>query len=525
MKKHLLFLLSVIPLTISCSTFSNPSKKDNDQEQINDDNNPDDPIDIEPTQDDIDPTDEQKDDPIDIDPTINDEEDIIDPSFDNDEVVFNEFFKYGNKINIDLYFSNSTLLKLKEYGRLIGNNDNYIKNEMYHPCKAVISINDKTNTYYEVGARMRGNTSRNYHFIDDDGYFNPYALAHFKLSFSQTFDDEKDNDYYIKSWNDSSSRKARDNRKFGGMKKIDLKWNRNYDNTFTKEIYCLDSFLNEGILAQHCNLVNLTIHSEVDSISSIYQAFEAVDKQLLKKQLIDDSKGDLFKCLYQNSKADLSNANNIGVETTGFRPTYSLKTNEKNNDFSSLTNIINIINKTYKYDGVDGESYYNNISNYIDIDNFLKYSALCWTFGLPDDLRNNANNYYLYINKDNKGLFLPYDNDRCLGIRYGWDKDLSNVSYDDPYAAGYNEFNSCPLVLRLLSGGSNNTHPVYQYSKDLFKGYCEEFANKYLDNNKFKLFTEQFDGIAPSIDINEAGPSNDTFNEYCLNKLATLNNH
>ena len=456
-------------------------------------------------------------------------DDKIDKYFENDDVIFNDLFTYGNKISIELQFSNDSLISLQDYGRKFGNNENFINNEMYHPCTMIININDHISTYYEVGARMRGNTSRNYNFINKDGSFNQGENFHFKLSFSQTFDNEEDNDYYIKPWTNEIKRKNRDDRKLGKMKKLDFKWNRNLDYTFTKELYVLDAFRSEGVVAQHSNLVNVTIKSETDTRNMVYEMYESIDKQLIKKVFDKDNKGDLYKCLYQNSPADLTNLDNIGVEKVGFRPTYGLKTNEDTSDMSVIKTFINNVKLTYKKEGsldngdkYTGEMYYENISNYLDIDNFLKYSALCWVFGLPDDLRNNANNYYLYFNKDNKAYFIPYDNDRCLGIKEYWDKDLKDQTYDDPYGRGYNEFNKCPLILRLITGGSNNTYPVCEIAKEQYHQYCINYASKYLDVNKFETFTKVFKDYT-NTDISIGGGNNDTFEVYASAKKATLN--
>lgn len=486
-------------------------------------------INTQPSKDIIDPTvnPTKEETPVVVDdktPDKNHLDDEISSSFPTGNTLFNEFFKYGNKISIELSFTNLALSKLEEYGHKFGNNENYPKNEIYHPCTMKISINGNTATYYEVGARMRGNTSREdaYGFVDSSGHFDRSKNFHFKLNFGQTFSDSRDNDYYVKPWTNETKKLARDDRKFGKMKKIDFKWNRNYDNTFTKELYALDAFRNEGVLAQHANLVEVTIKSENDSITHIYQALESIDKQLIKKALPNDYSGDLYKCLYQNTPADLTNTKNLGIEQQGFRPTYDLKTNEDTSNMSVFKTFVTNINKRAQ-DGFDGELYYENISKYMDVDNFLKYSALCWVMGLPDDLRNNANNYYLYFNNENKAYFIPYDNDRCLGIRNGWDKDLKDVRWDETYGIGYSDFNKCPLILRLVSGGSNNTHKVHEASKEKFHQYCISYANKYLDVNSFDTFTKQFKDIATSVDISNGGPSNDSFSVYATSKKATLN--
>ena len=453
-----------------------------------------------------------------VDPPVVEEghlDDLIHESLSKSKTVFSEFFKYENKIEIELTFSEQVMYKLQDYG----SDSKLDKNDMYHPCTAKFTINGVSNTYYEVGARIRGNTSRVTDFFQN-GKFVEGKIAHFKLSFSQTFDSKEDNDYYVIPWEDSLKREDRKDRKFGGMKKIDLKWNRNFDNTFTKEIYTLDAFRQEKIMAQNSNLVNLTVKVGNESRTMVYEALEAVDKRLLKRYDSDDNSGDLYKCLYTNlGKATLKDYSNnkLGIERPGYRPVYGLKTNEETSDMSVFKTFVDHVKVT----NTSGEDFYNDISNYMDVDYFLKFSALCWVFGLPDDFRNNYNNYYIYFRSDNKAIFLPYDNDRCLGIRNNWNIDLKNAKYDHELAYGANERNDSPLVRRFLSDISKNTNPVHQESLTKFHDYCVEYANKYLVKEKFNEFTSKF-FYAPSKDITKAGEDNDTFEVYATAKLATL---
>ena len=437
--------------------------------------------------------------------------------------TFLEFFEPDSKVEIELDFTNESITHLRDYADGHSGNANFEQNEMYHPCTAKIVINGKETVFEECGARMRGNTSRNLNFVNNEGYFDINNLCHFKLNFSQTFDDPTF--YYFHDWTgDEEGYQERDDRKLGGMKKIDLKWNKNLDNTFTKEGYVLDVFWSEGVLAQHSTLVKLTVMSENDSYTEVYQALEAIDKRLLKAADDNDNKGDLYKCLYTGQgSAHLRGYEDyqIGVEAQDYLPTYSLKTNEKDNDFSSMKNLITTVNKSQNGDGVTPDQYFESVSEIINVDNFLKYSALCWVFGLPDDLRNNYNNYYVYISKNRKALFIPYDNDRCLGILQDWPMDLKNKAMDDPYDVNGN-FNQCPLVLRLVTGGSNNTYTVHQESKNKYMEYCKEYALKYLDVSKFQEYTNHF-YYAPSEDISIGGGQNETFATYATAKLGTLN--
>ena len=511
MKKKSVLLISLIPLLTGCSFFT-----------IKDDNSGETPNNNTPSNNSGNTNNNQTQNPDNGNNNNNNNNDDPNAVVPTTNQKFLDFINYDSKVEIELKFTNQSITKLKEYAEGEGNS-NFERNEMYHPCTAKIIVNGVTETYEETGVRMKGNLSRDTDFVDNSGHFDTSHLCHFKMSFNQTFEDSSF--YYTHNWgNDDTAKKEREDRKYGGMKKLDLKWNRNYDNTFTKEAYVLDAFRSEGVMAQHCNLVKLTVKSDSDSYTQIYQALESVDKRMLKAINKNDVDGDLYKCTYTDEPAHLNGYQDyqIGIEGPNYRPPYNLKTNEGESNHSTMKNFINQVRKTKKDDGLDGQQYYDNMSNYMDIDNFLKFSALSWVFGMPDDLRNNYNNYYIYFNKNNKAMFIPYDNDRCLGLRYGWDKDLKNVRWDETEAIGSGGFNQCPLVLRFLSGGSNNSHPVHQASKDLFHQYCIEYANKYLDNNKFQTFTNHFE-YAPSKNVNNAGPDNDTFATYASNKKATLN--
>ena len=104
-----------------------------------------------------------------------------------EEDLYEEMYDPTSNLQITLNFTNEAIYKLAKYSL------DEVKREMYHPCNVTISLNDEIYTFEEVGARMKGNTSKNENFVSEDGHFN--APVHFKLSFKETFDDLEDNDY------------------------------------------------------------------------------------------------------------------------------------------------------------------------------------------------------------------------------------------------------------------------------------------------------------------------------------------
>ena len=450
-------------------------------------------------------------------------------SEDKEEDMYELFYNTSNKVEIKLDFKNNVIYKLAQYSALEE------KKEMYHPVDVTITINGKEYFYEECGARMKGNTSRNPNFVNENGEIS--GLVHFKISFNQTFDDEEDNDYYIRTWATKEERTLRKDRRFGGAKKFDIKYNKCQDGTYTKQMYTYNAFRSEGMLAENNNLVQTTIKTESDSETAVYLAQECIDKEFLKRRLASsEAKGNLYKCTYTNmGKADLTNdcLNKIGVEAPNYHPAFDLKTNDdpEEIDHTLLENLITTINN----DKSSASTFKPVLDSLVDVDALLKYNAMCWVMGNPDDLRNNYNNYYLYFNSStNKATFIPYDYDRCLGILQDWEIHMESVPYHTTKAAGSNrEWQRNPLlwrtILRTKSGETSSeglslasSYPYIAEYREQYIAYCIEYANKYLDVDKFQQFTNNV--YFANKNINDAGGSNMTFEAYASAKLDTFNN-
>lgn len=451
-------------------------------------------------------------------------------SEEEEEDLYELFYNPSNKVDITLDFKNEVIYKLAQYS------DDEEKKDMYHPVDVTISINDKEYFFEECGARMKGNTSRNPNFVDEDGII--HGLVHFKISFNQTFDDPEDNDYYIKTWESDELRQERKDRRFGEAKKFDIKWNKNFDHTFTKQMYSYAAFRDENLFAENNNLIKATIKTESDSETAIYLAQECIDKEFLKRRLPKaEAKGNLYKSTYTAmGKADLTmdSIRSIGVEGPYYHPSYDLKTNDDPDeiDHSLLNNLITTINNNKN----SATSFKPILDEIIDVDEFLKFQAMCWVLGNPDDGRQNYNNYYIYFNSvTNKASFIPYDYDRCLGILQDWDIHMESVPYHTTKAAGSNrEWQRNPLlwrtILRTKSGESSseglyyaNSYPYIEEYRNKYIDYCIEYANKYLDVSKFEEFTNNVYYAVK--DITSGGGTNLTFEDYATNKLATFKNY
>jgi len=440
----------------------------------------------------------------------------------NQDEFYNEFFDYKSNIEMTLKFTNKAIYNLAKYS------DDRIKKEMYHPCDLEIKMNDTTYIFNESGARMKGNTSRNSEFVNEDGTFN--APVHFKVSVNQTFDDEEDNDYYIRTWDNDELRNKRKKRRIGASKKFDIKYNKNEDNTFTRQIYAYNCYENEGLVSQKNNLVKVNIESETDKMTMLYELQECIDSEFIERRYNEEeASGNLYKCTYTDKgPANLTTyANNeIGVEYDNYHPVYDLKTNDEEEDHTLLKNVIDTLNN----DTRPANEFKDTFDNIINAEEFIKFAALSWVIGNPDDIRNNSNNYYIYFNSlTNKATFIPYDYDRCFGILKDWEIHTEEIPhYTTKQNTGRRSWQPNPIYWRTIISTTDNS---VDYSKkweviseyqELYNKLCLEYANKYLDVNKYKEFNNQF--VYSNKDIENGGANNLSFEAYCTRKLQTFEN-
>ena len=342
-----------------------------------------------------------------------------------------------------------------------------VKQETYRKCNLTITVNGTDYYFEEVGIRMRGNTSRR-EFCNGSGQI--YAYVHYRFSLSETFDGEE---YGNGAWgsdilhdwsDDAAGRKARKNRSFATMEKFYYKWNKNYDQTYIREIYANRMFQSYGILAPHITLTQLYIkqNGNMESLG-IGNLYETIDKQFIKRNFDKANKGgDLYKCTYTTGPADLSAAEDYGI---GDEYAYSLKTNDDPadagfNNHKYLLAFIEALNEK------DRAAFAEKIESLMDMNYFTRFEAVNYAAGNPDCIRNNFNNYYLYFTPAGKAYIIPYDYDRCFGINKDWNPSGNGMTQAGPFdtkSYGANRQNTNPLYTKtVLSGGIEKYQKLYQ---------------------------------------------------------------
>ena len=403
--------------------------------------------------------------------------------------LYEKLFDINNHILVEIKISDEELDKLQddyeEYSSMNSKSPIYRKVD-----KLTITIGDKKYVMSEVGIRQKGNMSRDA-LVESDGKLN---LSHYRLSFNETFDNE---DYYdeVKVWKDDKEREKRKDRTLATLKEMELKWNRNYDETFVREYYAAEIFRKNNLLVQRMNLTNIHLN---DDNYGVFMMYEPVDKIFLEKNLPEeDLGGDLYKCGWTYSPADYGANVSYGVDDKDSNEfyNYKLKTNKKTSNHETLINLLDTLND----DNITKEQY----ESVIDTDYMARFLAVSYFNGDPDDIRNNYNNHYLYFLKSSgKAIIIPYDNDRCLGVTYSWNPDGSGMTAESPYsdmAAGLGRDQENPII----------THGILEddFILDDYKKYLSEVAS--MDDWKEENFEKVYniakdnyeDEIEPSIDF------------------------
>ena len=482
----LFFLSSCSFLQLQNGNNDNPKQNEQDkQEETNNGNSeepkepsePGEPAEPSEPEDPSEPTDPvEPTGPIDPkDPSEPNEPEPVEEEQDIAKAYYKDLFDLNNKIYIDIDIDNGELQKI----------ENSIQSDVYRLAnKVTIKIVKPDETVIEasinqVGIKMKGNTSRRNFF--EAG--NIYQNVHFKLSFTETFDDP--NEYKTEEmvkWASEEARDFRDDRTFFGLKKMELKWNREGDKTYSRDIYASQVYKQFGIYAQDTtlgvlNFTNQTFQNTDDSLG-LYKVYEAVDKTFVKRYFGKSNKdGDLFKASY-GSNVGMPSLNNVhksgyGVDESIFhdqkKVTYALKTNKNSSDFTSIRSFLGYVNGRSDLE--------EKINDYMNEDYFITFLAIQYITGDWDNFLYDSNNYYLYFDNNNICYFIPYDMDRTFGVQ-AKDHDMANRT---------------PLQMWNLQGDGNLSNllkkTIYKSGSTLAPKYVEkikEIASTILNEDNFR---------------------------------------
>lgn len=470
---------------------------------------------------------------------------LEEPSFETprrllkEEVIFDDLFNLGNRVDVSVKISEEELNKLAE-----DENTGY-KVETYRLADEVtISLKNYENvftwTFDNVGIRQKGNTSRQ-DIFDGNGNLN---LNHFKLSFDETFTDTS---MYSQEFINQYGDELRKDREFLGLSGLDFKWNKNYDETHIKEVYSSYLYQAGGLISQHIGLSTFSLvrkdrNNKVESMG-LCTLFEPASKSLIKRSLKNENKsylnmrtwaeekagsfgvpnenyGDYYEASYgigegnYHNGADLTldsiSGKKIGIKNTSgsYIPVYERKTNtDVEYDDVQFRNIVAKLNSAK----------YEELEEYIDMEYLAKEQALSFILGNADAMRYNYNNYSFYIRRtDGKMIIVPIDNDRCFGITRDWNirdalKNDGLFSKDTSTGTQRN-----PLLLKtILADQTNSCRELYFEISKILKAspwVLNETFNTFF--NKAKTTYSEF-----SFSLND---SNISFSDYISSKIRQI---
>lgn len=468
------------------------------------------------------------------------------PSLKNSEEYLT-FWNNESVIKISLRFKKESLQGIEECGV-----SNSIYQDYYFPCDMSLTVNDKNYEFKEVGARRKGNLSRNDDFAK--------GRIHYKLSFQETFDEVFYRDRYPSLYVDWSGnddlKKEREERTLFDMKKIDLKWNRNQDETYLRQNYTNHIFSRAGVIASNTAFGIVNIYSD-DNLNVAYEPYdiiECIDKVKIKRYFTKEaSKGDLYKLSYngtgkvdfrketsliKNNDGYTINSQYVGKEDTekGYHPPYDIKTNKKTSTHEDLIKFIATLND----DTRSSDEFESTLESLVDLRYTAKYLTYSWAVGDPDDLRCNYNNSYIYFDSVNHRAYLiPYDHDRSLGVTKDGVGLLPSKRITTTKCTGYSgdSYQTNPLFYRTCiishpgDTNINNLSKKYKVSTvsleyikeellgikngDLFK--TESFDSYLANNGLLKFLNTMIDSNTKNSDS-----GNNSYSEYYSNLLKMI---
>ena len=429
-------------------------------------------------------------------------------------LYYDDLFDLNNKVELSINISNSELKKI---------NDDYMRNtyRMADSFKVKITYPNGDileSEIDEVGIRMKGNTSRT-SFMSGNEITNNDS---YKLSFDETFDDEEEyTPSERKVWTDSSARKVRKDRTFFSLGGLEIKFNREGDASYSRDVYAAKVYKDNGIKAQNTTLgvVNFVNQNTSSSVDPLYKIYEPVDKYFVHRYFEGNDDGDLYKATYGKETGmptlNHTTANAYGVDTTiykGDQPmSYDLKTNKKKSKHVMMKNFLEWINSSE----TDLSS---TLADYMDEDYFYTFMAIQYFTGDWDNFLYDSNNDYLYFGDNGKAYFIPYDMDRCFGIQ-AKNNDMVNKRYND-YWNLQGDNNKSNLLKKTIFKSGSSAQMAYQ---NKIKAIASSVLNNNsFENNVYNIIYNNYNNIVNIDKGNAPAEYNNAPESYFRQKLALI---
>ena len=280
---------------------------------------------------------------------------------------------YVHEIRLEFYDANFFNLMLQLYGEAHANGEN----PDYLP--AAITIDG--NSLDTVGVRMKGDFS--------------YVLT----------DDKKPLKIDINEFVSGQ--------KYDGLKKFNLAPSAG-DPSFLREKIGYDLLASLGVIAPRIVYARIYLN---DEYWGLYQIIEQVDKTFLENRF-GNKDGNLFKSKGGASLTYIDD-NQSTYEDEEY-PSYELKTNEEENDWSDLIAFMNVLANTPDAD------FKNVLEDNFNVGDFLKDMAVQTYIMNNDNYFHGGNNFYMYHNTEtSKWDWIPWDLNYSMTDYTGFGNDFA----------------------------------------------------------------------------------------------------
>ena len=344
----------------------------------------------------------------------------------------------------------------------IVNEDACKEDRMYGHVKE-FRLNNQQVQLNNVGMRVRGNTS----------------CANFKKQYKIKFTEDElfENSGQMMNFSEEQVEQIKSQRLLG-LKSISLRASAN-DSTILRDKLSTELFNQATSASREQGMEGTPVNGGmtyrvgftrlfVKFDSGTYQDFglynitENVDREFVKLRYPKPARGHLFKS--NIGKADLT----VGSESINHYEPKMLDGKKAKDDEKAIEILKQLTNQ------IASAKSREDLAQFIDVDNFLNYIAISSFVGHWDSLIGNANNDYLFFNKETqKWQVFVWDLDNTFGITF----------------AGYNTYNA--NLNEILVNGKNiikeSNRPLFYKILNL---YSEEYKEK-VDNLLETTFQEE----------------------------------
>lgn len=275
-------------------------------------------------------------------------------------------------------------------------------------------------TISNVGVRFRGNAS----------YNHPGTKKPVQLDFNEFVSGQK----------------------YDGMKKLNLS-NSYLDPSQIREKLFMDILRENGMSAPRVTFSAVYFNGEY---IGLYKAMETINKEFLETYY-QNKEGNLFKC-EPNTPLTWE-----GPDQTAYYDNAELKTNETENDWSDLVNLIYTINYS-------GSNFEDNLRDKFNLDAYIKTWAANNVFGNLDSYVYLPHNYYLYHDTiTDRFEWITWDASLAFGV-YAFLVVPNSIEFDLLYLPD-NAQQDRPLNYYILK----NTELRQQYMGEICSFLKDEF--------------------------------------------------